>query len=366
MALQTFLRFGSRRATTKLDSFNLLDDLIPWQNAVDANAAKTASLGRRNVLRNGDLQITQRGAGPFTTTGYTADGWTKNGSGGTYSVAVAAAPLGGNRNALTCTTAGLTGAAGDFAVISQRIENVRQLAGQQVTLSFWATATVAGQRLGIEARQSFGTGGAPSADVSLPQPFVTLDTVAKRYSVTFTLPDLTGKTLGTTSGTDYLELLLWQAAGATYTARAGAVGTNNVGVTVWDLQLELGPEATAYERLPYSEQLAWCQRYFLTTNSAGRPYHVVGFGFAISATAGTLYLPAPVPMRAMPTLTVVGPFNLSDGVNAFGFSLSIDTGATTLGLLVLSYTSASLTQFRSYRLESQNNAAATVQLSAEL
>ena len=151
------------------------------------------------------------------------------------------------------------------------IEDVRTLAGKQVTLSFWAYGSVA-NKIGIETQQVFGTGGSPSANAFTPVSALQLTTGWAKYTVTFTVPSVVGKTLGT-GGNDYLGINFWFSAGSSFAARASTIGIQNWTAHLADIQLEEGPNATNFERIPVQQQLAWCQRYFyrwtsITTNTA--------------------------------------------------------------------------------------------------
>lgn len=93
---------------------------------------------------------------------------------------------------------------------THKVENVRTFASRKVTLSGYYRSNVA---IDIKLRQDFGAGGSPSADVltvgnglaTLP---VTTDADGtaqwKPFSISYNLPSLSGKTLGTTVGTHYL------------------------------------------------------------------------------------------------------------------------------------------------------------------
>ena len=52
-------------------------------------------------------------------------------------------------------------AASAYNFMSQSIEGVRRLSGKTVTVSFWAIASLAGMKLGVNLLQYFGGGGAP-------------------------------------------------------------------------------------------------------------------------------------------------------------------------------------------------------------
>jgi hypothetical protein len=249
----------------------------------------------------------------------------------------------------------------NFAVIKQRIERVATTANREVTLSFWAKGVnPAGGFIGTRIAQNFGTGGSPSAEVSVTvnEDFA-LTASWQRFTVTFTPPSVSGKTLGT-GGDDYLEILIGQITDTS---------TDAWNMDISNVQLELGDTATAFEYVTPADQLARCQRYFYTLDvdktAAFLPY---AYGFAVSATRGEMALYLPVQMRAIPVLTIATPtaFSLSDG--------AAGTNATTIAarkasrsLIDLTVDVASgLTQFRPYRLELAVGGSGSIEASAEL
>lgn len=276
------------------------------QNAAWVPVPSTGVFGNvgRNFLHNPVFTIAQRGAGPFTVFGtYTLDRWVIQGNTDTASVSqVAIADAGraaiGDETATYILANAFTGnsaaAAGNW--LQQRIEGVRRLSGKTVIVSFWANATVP-LNFGVSIDQIFGQGGSPSAQLNGNGVSVALTTTWARYSVILTVPSASGKTLGTTAGTDYTQLDLWYSAGSTNAARSGNVGVQSGQINIWGVQLEVqqasqtGPTPLDYGGTP-QQQLAECQRYYQTFQ-----LYLVGQ----SGTAGqSLALGAPpgVTMRA--------------------------------------------------------------------
>ncbi|MFX9081421.1 hypothetical protein ABTN40_20310, partial [Acinetobacter baumannii] len=74
----------------------------------------------------------------------------------------------GREGAEWCLHYAATGGAGgsDYESLAQRIEGVRSLAGQTVTVSFWARRIAGSGNIAVDLNQYFGTGGSPSASVS--------------------------------------------------------------------------------------------------------------------------------------------------------------------------------------------------------
>lgn len=325
----------------------------------------------RNALRNGDMSVAQRGNGPFTANGKTIDGYPMDGSGGTRQVDRVATTLGagmganGAGYALRSTVTGQA-AVGDYERFIVMIEGVRTFAGQQVTLSFLAATTSGTPKIGVMLQQYFGTGGSPSGTLDTAISAVTISTTATRYTVTFTVPSIVGKTLGTAG--DYLAVILWVSAGTTYAASASAIGIQNSIIDITDVQLEAGPIATPFERLSLQAQLAWCQRYFWRyAASAANTWF--GFGFAQTGSTITIYVQIkfPVQIRSAPSLTppTAANFRAEDGAVALTLSAITLASSTNVDAAGLVLTVAGATGSRPYIMQALNTNA-LLDFSAEL
>jgi hypothetical protein len=171
----------------------------------------------RNRFHNGLFRVAQRGAGAFTSSGYTADRWRVDVAGGDAFSASVVSLSDADRTAIgdddatnaiqIVTTA--TNTSSSQTVSKQRIEGVRTLAGKQVTVSFYGKLASGSATIGMSYRQSFGTGGSPSGDVTgaINTASVGVGSLT-RFTATFTLPSTSGKTLGS-NGDDFLELNFW-------------------------------------------------------------------------------------------------------------------------------------------------------------
>jgi len=300
-------------------------------NPVVVGGSFDTPIGRRNVIRNGDMGVRQRGNTGFTATDvYTADGWRKYHTGGSHTVtptlAAASSPL--RRDGASfylASTVASQSAAGDYARLTQRIEGVRTLAGKEVTLSFLAAASAGTPKIGIEISQIFGTGGTPSADVTTAIQAVTLSTSTTRYSVTFTVPDIATKFIGS-NGDDFLEVILWLSAGSTWAGNSSNIGIQNATINITDVQLEQGGP-TGFERLSQQEQLAWCQRYFVRlaggTPNVGSGYTGLGAGMNMASNTSRFFVALPVPLRVPASVTLRGTVAIESG------------GAGTIGATVI-------------------------------
>ena len=264
----------------------------------------------KNKIINGDFNINQRGFTTTTTTGtYGFDRWVNGLSGGTatYSAETftpGTAPVVGYEStnfARLATTVG-----NDFCSIRQSIEDVRTFAGQTVTLSFWAKGTNPSTLGGLYPTftQAFGSGGSGSVIIESSIKVV-LTANWTRYSITFNIPSISGKTIGSNSG---LILTLGQGTNTS---------TDAWTLDIWGVQLEAGSVATPFQTASGSlgGELALCQRYYQKSYAqATAPGALTSSGANVGKTAsntvanleqyGTSYLK--VSMRAAPSVTIYG------------------------------------------------------------
>jgi hypothetical protein len=283
---------------------------------VQAAAAPTATNTGRNYLHNGLMNVAQRGAGSFTSFGYTADRWGAAVSTDAISVnivSVAPGGIAGDEAARFSLNNNFTGnaAAGAYNLLYQSIENVVRLSGKTVTVSFYAYSNPAALKLGVNLTQNFGTGGSPSAGVNVAGQSVTLTGAWARYNLTFTLPSVAGKTLGT-NGNDSTGLQIWYSAGSSNTAPSGNVGVQTGAVALWGVQLELGGTATPLEKLDPRVDLANAQRFYINGDISAAGYLSSGVAVWVSMTLA-------VQMRAAPTIAV-GAATSNAGLAASTFS----------------------------------------------
>ncbi len=146
---------------------------------------------------------------------------------------------------------------GAYAALIQKIEDVRSLAGQTITISFWAKAASGTPKIAIEMDQNFGSGGSTRVTTFGSQ--VTLSTLWTRYSITMQIPSISGKTIGSSS---FIALDLFTSAGADFNARSGSLGIQNNTFDFWGVQVEVGTIATPLEQRPIGLEISLCQRYF--------------------------------------------------------------------------------------------------------
>jgi hypothetical protein len=266
----------------------------------------------KNKIINGAFNIWQRGSSfaSAADSTYFVDrfitNWSAGGATNTFSrqtFTPGTAPVSGYESQYFVRCAA-TGATGTTQIgLGQRIEDVRTLAGQAVTFSFWAKADSA-RTLSYYIQQNFGSGG--SVTVTASGTIGAITTSWARYSVTVTLGAMTGKTIGT--GT-YLQ---WDIFAASQT------GAPNI--DFWGVQLEAGSSATAFQTSTGSNEgeLSSCERYYQLI-SEGQTNEYMFNVAAYSATNMQGIFTYRTTMRTTPTLT------MTSGTNNFAFERS---GAT--------------------------------------
>ena len=356
---------------------NGASDIRTLGNAIDVSLWNSGfGQAGKNKIINGDFTFNQRQFTSNTTTGaYNFDRWLQQNSGGTFTVTpqtftAGAAPVAGyeSTNYLQGITA-TQSAAGDYAIITQRIENVRTFAGTSVTISFYAKANTGTPKIGVELQQNFGSGGSPSTTVSIPAGSVTLTTSFARYSVTVAVPSISGKTVGSTANTSYLELNLWTSSGATNATRASSIGIQNFTASVWGVQVEYGSLATPFQNATGTIQgeLAACQRYYQRLDSSESNFTPFMFGAGTTTTNIRFFANSPVTMRTSGNVTVsaFGTFTTGNGnasITAVGGGFMRNKNTLLLDMT----TNSATVQRSAYSLEANNSAVASIQIDSEL
>lgn len=219
----------------------------------------------RNKIINGNFDIWQRGTSTSINGAYCADRWNMGSSGSTFTTSLQSFTVGQTdvpnepfyfHRTVVTSSAG----ASNYVLLQQPIESVRTFAGKTVTLSFYAKAN-ASKNISLEFMQYFGTGGSPSATVNtIGVTTFALTTTWTKYTVTVSIPSISGKTIGS-NGNDYLSCVFWFNAGSTYNSRTNSLGQTSGTYDISQVQLEEGSVATPFEMRPIAMELTLCQRY---------------------------------------------------------------------------------------------------------
>ncbi|WP_285301980.1 hypothetical protein [Stenotrophomonas maltophilia group sp. Smal13] len=207
--------------------------------------------------------------------------------------------------------------AANYAVARTRLEDVRQLSGKKVTLSFYGFCESGTFKVGFEASQLFGAGGSAEVTEAAKQSF-TLTASPQRFTFTFTLPSVVGKTVGDRSST---SLNWWLDAGSNFASRASAAGQKSGAVRIWGIQLEEGEYASEFEWRSPALELLLCQRYCYEMRlPAGTAFAPV---FRLSATSIIGWLDTSVDMATVPAVRLAsGQIGFSDGAAVTSVSLT--------------------------------------------
>jgi len=281
---------------------------------------KRTLVSSKNFIINGSFNIWQNGSS-FTTAGYTADMWQLNLVGNIatfYKITpIWANGFAGSKHGIAMSTSGLD-VSTDYTRLNQKIEDVTQLAGKTVTLSFIARMTYGSAPIAIEFSQNFGA-GSPDAQVnSIGVKQVTLNDTWTRYHVTVDMPGIAGKTLGT-ANTDYTQINFWIDAGSDFAARTGGLAkkTTAIEIRMSAIRLNVGTKAMDIDFDDHQTELIKCQRYYEKSFPQGvDPVQNVGdilgsFVFPAISPAATIqrspFVPFKVTKRITPTITLFSP-----------------------------------------------------------
>ena len=320
----------------------------------------------KNAIINGAFGIWQRGTSFTQTSGteiFSADRWFYNsdGSGGTITISqqtftAGTAPVVGYEGQYfwryACTSARTSQT---FNVCGQRIEDVRTLAGQTVTVSYWAKASTSitfSQPPYLQ--QAFGSGGSGSVSTVLSSPSLT--TSWQRFTSTVTLPSIAGKTIGTGSSLQ----LIFQTL------------TNTTGVTIdiWGVQVEAGSVATAFQTATGTIQgeLSACQRYYLRYQLAVANFCDLLLGQTYTTTQAFFLGSMPVTMRTSPTGARSGLCVITNnlGTRNTGGTYSVLAVSPSNFTVIYTHGSATFTAGQVSQLQINNSTSDFLELTAEL
>jgi hypothetical protein len=335
---------------------------------VAVGASSNTFYAGKNKIINGAFNVWQRGLTNLTNfgaVGCNADRWSAYIDGtGTKTVSAqtftpGAAPVAGYESQYFMrynqTVAGTGGTENNYF---QAIEDVRTFAGQTATLSFWMKADAA-RSVTPYIVQRFGTGG--SSAVTNNGSAVSVTTSWQRFTATFTVASISGKTIGTNS---LLEV--------------GFRLPNNVVQTIdiWGVQLEAGSTATDFQTASGSlgGELALCQRYFYAVtgdgvNQGAAP--VSQFGIATGTASAQMTIPLPVTMRTAPSFSTSSTtgFRVYDALNAAVATTNITLAASASqpnAIMIAVSVASGLTQYRPYYLIPGASVTNYLYMSAEL
>jgi hypothetical protein len=280
--------------------------------------------GRRNLLQNGAMTISQRDT-TFTSPDsgtYTLDRWKyERGGGAACTIEQSSdAPNGFEKSIkVTVTTPEGSIGAGDFSQLLYQIEgqDIAPLAygtadAKPMAFSFWAKSSVTGS-FPLSFQNHNGTR-------VYPLTYTINHANTWEYKTIYIKGD-TGGTWVTSGNTVGLRFTFLWVSGSNFTtgvdgggwkATSGYLGltapytapidATNATLQITGVQLELGKVATPFEHRSYGEELALCQRYFERQTFSGA-YQFVCNSINTNTTQVEGFIPFMVEKRSSPTVT---------------------------------------------------------------
>ena len=294
---------------------------------------QSSNLGRRNILRNGAINVAQRGTTFSQTTGqvYTLDGFLATvGSSFNMDTTVtqsSTVPTGeGFTKSIKVTPDSVVSSSGsDNGGIAQRLEvqNVNHLgwgtsSAKSLTLSFWVKSSKTGIYC-VQLQQNVVAGGTAVYSHVKEYTIAVADTWQK---VILTFPGNTTQSAAGADAGDGLRVNWWLVCGSndhtaadswlqsgSYLATSNQVDFMDNTSNTWYMtgcQLETGDTATSFEHRSYGEELTACQRYcHVLTREGSSSNQNIGIGYWASTTSAETFTKFPTSMRATPSVTAL-------------------------------------------------------------
>ena len=274
--------------------------------------SKAVHTGRRNFVRNGAMEIWQRGTSFTNIYNYTADRWQATRYNGTVNQIT--------RNEINGKVVddygfnwylkyGFNGTGGGGAAfLNQPLESVdsKKLRGKPVCFSFYAKTSShhAGKRfrssISWHTDTSYNDNGMyyssfKNANTTKAYGYFYPNELWNRYWVTTNIP----------YNVEQVGVMLIDA------------DYDNGAIDITGCQLEIGNSPTPFEHLPYAEELNLCKRYYYKLdNAVGGQVRFVGYGGG--GTSAGFSLQHRPPMRVTPTGTVTAnTLSYNDGIAAY-------------------------------------------------
>ena len=347
-----------------------------------------SALENRNMVVNGAMNVAQRSvsetglggaSGYFTLDRFKA---TVTSSGRFTMAQTAITDLPGFANALhlDCTTADTSIDADENLVIQHKFEgqDLQRLqkgtsSAKSVTVSFYAKANAAFTFV-VELYDLDNTR-------NITQKFTTA-TSWTRHTLTFP-----GDTSGAFDDDNAasMNLSFWLHAGTTFGGTGGTFVDNTWGtptnanrtsgissffsstdndLKITGVQMELGEVATPFEHRLFGDELRRCHRYYQKHGNETTAYRFLASAFCNATNQAQGVLPLPVTMRAAPTASVSGSFEMiHKNLNS---SITLGTKQLNESSVGLEPSGSSFTQSSGAIIRASNDATAQLKLDAEL
>lgn len=258
-----------------------IEDANLWTYLQQAQARANLGVLKKNYIVNGGMQVSQENGSTAVTSAlqFPADQWNTNqAQDGTMSCAqVASLTPGGSPNRIrwTVTAADTSIAAGQFAVIQQRIEGLR------VCDLLFGTSSAKTIVIQFGVKAPAGTYCVALNNGVLNRSYIREFTISAPEANTDVVKSVTipGDQTGTWATDNTVSFLVYfvLAAGTTFQTAAGAwtagnffatsnqfnlLGTNSNVFELFDVGLYEGNAAPAFQLPDYASELLVCQRYY--------------------------------------------------------------------------------------------------------
>jgi hypothetical protein len=260
----------------------------------------------KNKIINGQFDVWQRGTS-FSSSGvneYSADRFRTEGNTHTSVISrqtftVGQTDVPGYPTYFCRIASSTTVSGGQYWAFQHRVEAPQVMSGSgSYTLSFWVKSTTSH----AAGAFSYGIDGVQSTSPAL-------STTWQKITTTVSISN--------NESSGYVSI---------YLVYFGP-GKGNITVDIANVQLEYGPQATPFEKLPYSVELSMCHRYYhyLGGDTAYQSINTVAW-FSGGDAVG--FFRHPVEMRAIPTIAKTGDWSCLGGGGAAAQSVSADQNGT--------------------------------------
>ena len=302
----------------------------------------------RNRLTNCEMLIDQRNNGAAQTLGsslYTIDRWYVQATGTSLiGQKIEPGPAGFKASYQ------ITGASGNTGLyFGQKIESqdVNDLAGASVTLSFYVSSTSLSS-INWQVYCPIAVDNYSGTPTYVASGSWNISSNLSCYTATFALPP-------STQQANPVNGLMIQIQAPS--------GLNSGTLTIAGAQLEAGTSATPLERLPIGMHFVRCLRYFQSLS--GSPHITYGMGIAYSPTGVVLTIPLVIPMRATPTMATSAMNTFQMAGTGVPTPSSMWVGNASAGNVAI-YIGGTFTNMSPYLLQANTSSASFIQFSAEL
>ena len=312
-------------------------------------------VGRRNLLINGDLQVSQRG--DYTTAdtapnAYVLDRWLIDRNGTATVQHTTGHNIPGTPAICKAIKLVQTVTGNNYLGIRQKIENPEQYIGRTVTYSAWVRSNTPNARIefyipGSTTHLYIGPNHSGSGEWEY-------------LSFTATI-----KSSGASTTAWFVDAFIDNGAYSNTTITAGEY------IEATMLQMEIGKVATPFEHRSYGEEFALCQRYYQRFDADGQDFTNIGIAVGTTANSSTRwYVPIVLPggrMRTDPavSLSAAGDFRCtlqhsnSDNCSSISIgygnpitpNLAVIAGSSVAGVIRMFGYSASTTAYLAFDAE---------------